>query len=34
MVTHDLETAEKVSNLILKLKDGEIIEKLEKTELA
>jgi putative ABC transport system ATP-binding protein len=32
MVTHDLETAEKVSDLILKLKDGEIIEKLEKTE--
>jgi len=32
MVTHDLETAEKVSNLILKLKDGEIIEKLEKRE--
>jgi putative ABC transport system ATP-binding protein len=30
MVTHDLETSEKVSNLILKLKDGEIIEKLEK----
>jgi len=34
MVTHDLETAEKVSNLILKLKDGEIIEKLEKPEVA
>jgi len=33
MVTHDLETAEKVSNLILKMKDGEIIEKLEKTEV-
>ncbi len=34
MVTHDLETAEKVSNLILKLKDGEIIEKLIKEEAA
>lgn len=34
MVTHDLETAEKVSDLILKLKDGEIIEKLEKSEVA
>ncbi len=34
MVTHDVETAEKVSDIILKLKDGEIIEILEKTEVA
>jgi len=30
MVTHDLETAMNVSNLVLKLKDGKIIEKTEK----
>ena len=33
MVTHDVETAEEISDLVLKLKDGEIIEKLIKTKV-
>jgi putative ABC transport system ATP-binding protein len=33
MVTHDVETAEEISDLVLKLKDGIIIEKLEKSDL-
>ena len=33
MVTHDVETAENISDLVLKLKDGEIIEKLEIREV-
>jgi putative ABC transport system ATP-binding protein len=34
MVTHDVETAEQISDLILKLKDGMIVEKLKKSEAA
>jgi ABC-type lipoprotein export system ATPase subunit len=30
MVTHDLETAEKVSDMIIKLKDGKVLEIIEK----
>ena len=33
MVTHDVETAEGVSDMVLKLKDGRIIEKPEKIYL-
>lgn len=33
MVTHDFETAEKVSNRIIRLKDGKILETIEKKEV-
>ena len=33
MVTHDLETAEIVSDQIIKMKDGKIVDQLTKTEV-
>jgi ABC-type lipoprotein export system ATPase subunit len=33
MVTHDFETAEKVSDRIIRLKDGKILETIEKREV-
>jgi ABC-type sulfate/molybdate transport systems ATPase subunit len=33
MVTHDLETAEQVSDMIIKLKDGKVFEIIKKEEV-